>query len=102
MDGHIPPLVAVAHGSRDSRSAHTVGELMAVVRRRQPELDVRLAFLDLSAPRLAEVLAAVHAEGHREVVVVPLLLGNAYHARVDIPGAVTRAARRHPRLSVRV
>ena len=102
MVGHIPPLVAVAHGSRDPRSAHTVGELMAVVRRRQPELDVRLAFLDLSAPRLAEVLAAVHAEGHREVVVVPLLLGNAYHARVDIPGAVTRAARRHPRLSVRV
>ncbi|HEX3781365.1 MAG TPA: CbiX/SirB N-terminal domain-containing protein [Pseudonocardiaceae bacterium] len=97
-----PPMIALAHGSRDPRSAATIEELVGVIRDRQPGLDVRTAFLDLSAPRLVDVLGALHAEGHREAVVVPLLLGSAYHARVDIPGALSRAATRFPLLNLRV
>lgn len=94
-----PALVAVAHGSRDPRSAATAAALTDVVRRLRPGLDVRLGFLDLSAPRLPDVLAAVDATHHRAVV-VPLLLGHAFHARVDVPGAVAQAARRHPGLAI--
>ncbi|MCT2586741.1 sirohydrochlorin chelatase [Actinophytocola gossypii] len=97
-----PPLVAVAHGSRDPRSAATITELVAVVRALDPALDVRTAFLDLSAPRLPDVLTALHGEGHRDVVVVPLLLGEAFHARVDLPSMVAEASARLPRLSVSV
>lgn len=93
-----PPLIAVAHGSRDLRSAATVHALLDLVRAQAPDVDVRAAFLDLSAPRLPDVLAGITGTA----VVVPLLLGSAYHARVDIPGAVAAAARRHPRLRVRV
>jgi sirohydrochlorin ferrochelatase len=96
------PLIAVAHGSRDPRSAATVHALLDVVRAAAPDVDVRGAFLDLSAPRLPDVLAAVHADGHRDAVVVPLLLGSAYHARVDVPGAVHDAAQRWPMPRVRV
>ncbi|MBW0116817.1 sirohydrochlorin chelatase [Pseudonocardia abyssalis] len=92
-------LVAVAHGSRDPRSAAAVAALMDEVRRRRPDLDVRLSFLDLSAPRLPDVLAAVDGV-HDRAVVVPLLLGHAFHARVDVPGAVAEAARRHPGLAI--
>jgi sirohydrochlorin ferrochelatase len=95
-------LVAVAHGSRDPRSAETVARLIDRVRRARPELDVRLSFLDLSAPRLPEVLDGVHADGHRHAVVVPLLLGHAFHARVDVPGAVARSTSRRPDLHVTV
>lgn len=97
-----PPLVAVAHGSRDPRSAATIAALVDVVRARAPGLDVRTAFLDLSAPRLPDVLAALHGAGHRDVVVVPLLLGTAYHARVDLPSMVAEATARLPRLAVSV
>ncbi len=97
-----PPLVAVAHGSRDPRSAATVAALVDEVRRQRPDLDVRLSFLDLSAPRLADVLCAVHAEGHHRAVVGPLLLGHAFHARVDVPGAVGQATARHPGLRVEI
>jgi sirohydrochlorin ferrochelatase len=100
-DQDQPALVAVAHGSRDPRSTATISGLVDEVRRVRPELDVRLSFLDLSSPRLPDVLAAVAAE-HRHVVVVPLLLGNAFHARVDLPGAVARAARRHPWLRLTI
>ena len=97
-----PALVAVAHGSRDPRSAATISALVDEVRRQRPDLDVRLSFLDLSTPRLSDVLSAVAADGHRDAVVVPLLLGNAFHARVDVPGVVARAARRYPRLRLSV
>ena len=95
-------LVAVAHGSRDPRSARAIRALVDRVRARRPELDVRTSFLDLSAPRVGDVLSAVHHDGHRAAVVVPLLLGRAFHARVDVPAAVAEAENRFPRFSVRV
>ena len=97
-----PPLVAVAHGSRDPRSAATVAALLDVVRAQRPSLTVRAAFLDLSAPRVPDVLTALAADGHRDVVIVPLLLGSAFHARVDLPTLVSEAHARLPRLSVSV
>lgn len=98
----MTPLVAVAHGSRDPRSAATVAELLEVVRARRPELDVRGAFLDLSRPLLTDVLTRLHGEGHREVVVSPLLLGRAFHARVDLPALIDEVCARLPKLSVTV
>ncbi len=92
-----PSLVAVAHGSRDPRSAATVAELVERVRERHPGLDVRMSFLDLSAPRLDTVLAGVES-----AVVVPLLLGRAFHADVDVPGAVAEAVAARPWLDVTV
>lgn len=79
-----PVLVPVAHGSRDPRSATTVWALVDEVRGRAPGLDVRPAFLDFDHPSVTDVLAGLD----RPAVVVPLLLGSAYHARVDIPGIV--------------
>jgi sirohydrochlorin ferrochelatase len=92
-----PALVAVAHGSRDPRSAATVAALMNRVRALRPDLDVRLAFLDLCVPRLEAVLAMVS-----RAVVVPLLLSRAFHATVDVPGAVARAVANRPELDVTV
>lgn len=98
----LPALVAVTHGSRDPRSAATVRALVDLVRAGTPHVDVRTAFLDLSDPPIADVLADLHGEGHRHVVVVPLLLGDAYHARVDLPGIVDRVTARLPQLRVTV
>ncbi|OLT47063.1 cobalamin biosynthesis protein [Saccharomonospora sp. CUA-673] len=97
-----PPLLIVAHGSRDPRSAATVRALAEVVRGRGEGRDVRVAFLDLSDPSVGDALTALHAEGHRHVVAVPLLLGHAYHARVDLPALVDEVTARLPRLSVTV
>ncbi len=90
-----PTLVAVAHGSRDPRSSTTVRDLVDVVRSRAPELDVRPAFLDFDEPGFGEVLADLD----RPAVVVPLLLGSAYHARVDIPAVVEESGAPHVRVA---
>ncbi|TCN56912.1 sirohydrochlorin ferrochelatase [Rhodococcus sp. SMB37] len=94
------PLIAVAHGSRDPRSARAVAAALAAVRDRHPQLDVRLAFLDLNSPSVPQVLDAVAAEGHRQAVVVPLLLGSAFHARIDLPALLAESRIRNPHLDV--
>ncbi len=90
------PLVAVAHGSRDPRAAATVEALLDEVRRARPGVPVRTAYLDHSTPTLAQAL-----HGLREAVVLPLLLTEAYHSRVDLPAALNEARAREPRLRVR-
>ncbi|MQY26590.1 sirohydrochlorin chelatase [Nocardia aurantia] len=95
-----PALVLVAHGSRDPRSAATVSEVVAAISAARPELAVYPAFLDLNAPSVDRAVDAVAAAGHRATAVVPLLLGNAFHARVDLPGLLAAARARHPFLSV--
>ncbi|WP_084489291.1 sirohydrochlorin chelatase [Nocardia niwae] len=90
-----PALIAVAHGSRDPRSAATVAEMVGAVAATRPDLDVRTAFLDLTAPSVEQVVDAVAADGHTHAVVTPLLLGSAFHARVDLPGLLAAARARH-------
>ncbi|GAB0107806.1 sirohydrochlorin chelatase [Nocardia sp. JMUB6875] len=95
---HAPALIAVAHGSRDPRSAETMRAVVAQIAAQRPDLDVRLAFLDLSSPSVDQVVDAVAADGHSHAIVVPLLLGSAFHARVDLPGLLDEARARHPQL----
>ncbi|MGW1741375.1 sirohydrochlorin chelatase [Nocardia sp. NPDC001965] len=95
-----PTLVAVAHGSRDPRSAATVAALLAQVRAARPGTPARLAFLDLNAPAVGQVLDSIAAAGETHAVVVPLLLGSAFHARVDLPALLASATTRHPRLEL--
>ncbi|GGF36647.1 sirohydrochlorin chelatase [Marmoricola endophyticus] len=95
-----PALVALAHGSRDRRHKATITQLVAQVRRLRPDLRVETAFLELSEPGFGEVVDGLVAVGVEEVVVVPLLLSEAYHAKVDVPAAVREAMARHDGLQV--
>ncbi|MEV6445316.1 sirohydrochlorin chelatase [Amycolatopsis sp. NPDC051716] len=97
-----PPLVTVAHGSRDPRSAATVRALVDVVRTRAPGVSVYESFLDLSAPLVTDVLRALYADGHRAAVVVPLLLGSAFHARVDLPALIEEVVAGCPGFRIQV
>jgi sirohydrochlorin ferrochelatase len=105
-----PPLVAVAHGSKDPRAAATVSELLGVVAARAAGaggggVDVRAAFLDHCAPSLPQVLGALGGDvgggdgrgaplgggRARSCIVVPLLLTAAYHSKSDIPAQLAAA-----------
>ncbi|WP_107772672.1 sirohydrochlorin chelatase [Nocardioides sediminis] len=96
-----PALVALAHGSRDPRSAATITALVDEVRSMRPDLRIEPAFLDLSKPSFETVVAKLVKAGFEEIVVVPLLLTEAYHAKVDVPEAIAAAAARHEGLKIR-
>ena len=95
-----PALVALAHGSRDPRSAASITALVDAVRSMRPDLKVERAFLDLSKPSLDTVIDRLSRK-HEEIVVVPLLLTEAYHAKVDVPTAIAAAQVRHPEVRIR-
>ncbi|MFC3521773.1 sirohydrochlorin chelatase [Streptomonospora nanhaiensis] len=95
------PLVAVAHGSADPRSAEAVEAVFARVRRLRPGLDVRVAYLDHTEPGAEDALRALAAEGAGEAVVLPALLTAAYHSKVDLPAVLDRVRESCPWLGVR-
>jgi sirohydrochlorin ferrochelatase len=78
------PLVLTAHGSADPRSAASAHEVAHTVRMVRRGVDVRVAFCEQNSPNLRDVLADCRGDA----VVVPLLLADAYHARVDIPALI--------------
>jgi len=96
-----PALVALAHGSRDPRSAATINALVAEVRAQRPDLRIEAAFLDLSKPTFHTVIDKLVKAGYDEIVVVPLLLTEAYHAKVDVPSAIAEVTAKHAGVKVR-
>lgn len=95
-----PALLTIAHGSRDPRSAATIEALTDEVRTLRPDLRVETSFLELASPSVHEVVDRLVEDGVEEIVAVPLLLSEAYHATVDVPRVVEEAMTRHPGLQV--
>ncbi|ALG85354.1 sirohydrochlorin chelatase [Gordonia phthalatica] len=90
-------LLLVAHGSRDPRFDITARRVVDAVRVALPGVRVELAYLDLTAPLVADVLADLTGE----VVAVPLLFGDGFHSKVDLPALIADAAAANPSLRVR-
>lgn len=98
-----PPLVAIAHGSRDPRAGATITGLLSAARERAARrglagLDIKAAFLGHAPPAPLQVLSAL---GTGPVVVLPLLLTAAYHSGTDIPELLDEAQTALPGLRVR-
>jgi sirohydrochlorin ferrochelatase len=79
-------LVAVAHGTRSAAGQEQIRQLVGVVARQRPDLDVRLSYVDVQQPRIGDTML-----GLRDAVIVPLLLSTGYHVRVDIAEAAGQA-----------
>ncbi|MEI8408677.1 MULTISPECIES: sirohydrochlorin chelatase [unclassified Kribbella] len=95
-----PALVILAHGSRDPRSAATVHALVKCLRDMRDDLRIEASFLDHCPPTPYQVIGKLAAEGVEEVVILPLLLSSAYHARIDVPAVVDEARSRFPSLRI--
>jgi sirohydrochlorin ferrochelatase len=91
MLAELPPVVLVAHGSRDPRAAASTRALARAVAAAGPGLDVRAAYLEHTFPQPRQVLGALQDAGHTAATVVPLLLTAAYHGRIDIPALLDQA-----------
>lgn len=89
-------LVLAAHGSRDPRFDATARRVADAVRVALPGVRVELAYLDLNTPLIGDVLAGLSGE----VVVVPLLFGNGFHGKVDLPALLAEASTTNRSLSV--
>jgi sirohydrochlorin ferrochelatase len=95
-------VVLVAHGSRDPRAAESTEALTRAVAEAHPEWEVHASYLDHAGPRPLDVLTWMETAGHRQAVLVPLLLTAAYHGKVDVPAVVGQARDAGLRIDVRI
>jgi len=74
------PLVLVAHGSRDDAAHACVEEIVDAVRAALSGVEVRLGYVDVRGPKVADAVAGMDG-----AVVVPAFLASGYHVRTDLP-----------------
>ena len=90
-------IILFAHGARDpiwKRPFEAVAERLRALR---PDATVRLAFLELMSPTLAEVGHELVRGGATEIRIVPMFLGTGGHVRKDLPRLVDELRHQLPR-----
>jgi sirohydrochlorin cobaltochelatase len=92
-------IVLFAHGSRDPLWAQPI-EAVAQVLRAQlgAKAWVRCAYLELTPPHLADVIAELSDLGATQVRILPLFLGVGRHAREDLPALQRQLAAQYPHI----
>lgn len=95
------PLLLVGHGTREPVGVAEFGEFVQRVRALAPQIDVAGGFIELADPPITDAVAELSARGHRDLVVVPLVLVAAGHSKGDVPAALAREQVRNPGLSFR-
>ena len=92
-------ILLVGHGTRSERGQSQFLSLAEEVRRRLDQ-PLERAFLELAEPTIEQALARLLARPIDRLIVAPLLLFAAGHAKEDIPTAVAGALRRLGRAEV--
>lgn len=100
-NGRKSALLVVGHGSRDERGAEEFHELLALMRKREPEVGIEGGFIELSRPPVSECVERLARSGTRTVAAVPLMLLAAGHAKNDIPATLARERLSHPEMDFR-
>lgn len=101
MGGDAPALLLIGHGSR---ADGVTDEMMALVHLLRTRVAGRVSqgWIELTHPPANEAAEHLIQTGARSLVLVPLLLFPAYHARVDLPGIADEVTSRHPDVTVRI
>lgn len=79
----LSALILAVHGTRSPVGTQTSRDLAAAVWQQLPGVEVRLGWVDIHTPTLAETVAEVG-----EAIVVPVFLTAGYHVTCDIPAAI--------------
>ncbi|HKX40721.1 MAG TPA: CbiX/SirB N-terminal domain-containing protein [Burkholderiaceae bacterium] len=89
-------ILLFAHGARDPRWAAPFEAVAARVREHDAAREVRLAYLELMAPSIADAGRELALSGCDRVDIVPLFLGAGGHVRQDLPTLVRDLEQAHP------
>jgi sirohydrochlorin ferrochelatase len=86
-------ILIVGHGTRKPEGAQQLRQLVEWMRGIEPDWHFFESFLELAEPSIEHAMERIAAAGLSRVLVVPILLFSAGHAKEDIPQAVADAAR---------
>ena len=85
-------ILVVGHGTRNPLGADQLRDLVAQMQSILPTVTIRGSFLELAEPSIEQTISELAATGIQSILVVPILLFSAAHAKQDIPDAVKQAS----------
>lgn len=94
-------LILFGHGARDVRWREPFDRLHAMLQAAQPDMAVRLCFLELMTPDLASTVDELAGAGVTTMVVIPVFFGQGGHLRRDLPALLEACRNQHPGISLR-
>jgi sirohydrochlorin ferrochelatase len=90
-------LLIIAHGSRKQSSNDEVKLLAGAVKSQPSNFDlVEHAFLELTAPKVADGMTTLIEKGATEVVILPYFLAAGFHVVDDLPVFLDSAQAKYP------
>lgn len=89
-------IILFAHGSRDPQWHQPMEAVATRAKQLDPQVLVRCAYLELTAPDLPTCVAELVAAAVQSITIVPMFLGIGRHAREDLPRLVTELQASHP------
>ena len=95
-------VVLIAHGSPDPDWRRPIVEMAERLRQRWagPVVEAYLGFLE---PDLGAAVGQLHADGHRDVLLLAAFLSpGGKHIKRDVPEAVAELRRRYPEMTLRL
>jgi len=92
--------ILFAHGSRDPLWRKPIEAVALRITEMAPQVQVRCAYLELTAPDLTTSADELIALGVSHLTVLPLFLGVGKHAREDLPVLVAELQARHPVVAI--
>jgi sirohydrochlorin cobaltochelatase len=95
-------LVLFGHGARDPKWAEPFQRLQQIAQAQLPDVTVSLAFLELMAPQLPELVQQLEDTGYTEVTVVPVFFGQGGHVLRDLPAMIDKLRQEHPELTLKI
>jgi sirohydrochlorin cobaltochelatase len=93
-------IILFAHGSRDPLWHTPIQAVAQRIAKRDTQVLVRCAYLELTEPDLLHVAQELAAAGATSLCVVPLFLGVGKHAREDLPVLIAQVREAHPTIAV--
>jgi len=88
-------ILLIGHGSREAAGNHEVEQFAERWRARHPQWRIHVCFIEFAEVLVDQGLTEA-ARNARRVIVVPLILNAAGHAKMEIPRSIEAARRRHP------
>ena len=93
-------IVLFAHGARDPEWALPFEKIAEIVRARQVDTPVVLAYLELMQPKLAEAVDVLAVQGVQNITLIPMFLARGGHLKQDLPRIVAEIRASHPKLNI--
>ena len=93
-------VIVLNHGTRNKQAQESFAAFVQTLRNRFPAIMIELASMELSEPRVPDVIKKLYESGKRDIAIVPFFLFSGMHIVKDIPGIIAEERQKYSGLKI--